>query len=165
MLNNGLPPLTSPHSEPVPEFHSPSYEASTSTEATSPSYDRKSIPRKREAPSYEAEGYAHHHASPQTPSQHSRQRMNSSTLMPPPLPPTHLDQDQILPSPVLSHLLSIGGPIYIHGFGTGPRWMMGNTTSYAKATLTIGRDDPRMNAISIGIVPMEKARALFMLYV
>jgi hypothetical protein len=42
--------------------------------------------------------------------------------------------------------------------------MMGQTTSYAKATMTIGRDDPRMTSISLGTVSMEKARTLMLFF-
>lgn len=156
--------MTSPHSEPGGEFHSPSNEGGSSTEATSPGFDRKLIPRKRDAPANDNEASVTYHASPRTPPSYQRLRRNSSTLMPPPLPPTHLDQEQVLPSPVLSHLLSSSTSIYIPGRVQDPRWMMGTTTSYGKATMTIGRDDPRMNAISIGLISMDRARSLFMFF-
>ena len=69
-----------------------------------------------------------------------------------------------MPSPILSHVSVNSASLYIHGYATGIRWMMGNTTSYAKASLAIGRDDPRMNAISIGLVLMDRARSLFMFF-
>jgi len=172
------PSHISPHTEQtIPDYQSPSiHDGGSSSDMTSPSFDRKGQGgRKREAPSeWDSDHHGHYsniHRSPSsthsvsTPSQqHSRPRINSTSLMPPPLPTAHLDQDQIMPSPILSHVSVNNAPIYIHGYATGPRWMMGNTTSYAKATLTIGRDDPRMNAINIGLVLMDRARSLFMFF-
>jgi hypothetical protein len=171
-----LLPAISPYPEVgTSDYQSPpNNDGASSSDMPSPSYSRRGQNRKREAPpDWEADqtaalnGGSFRSPSSTTSSStmpsslHQRIRTNSATLMPPPLPPAHLDQDQVMPSPTLTHVAVNNTPIYIHGYATGPRWMMGNTTSYAKATLNIGRDDPRMNAISIGLVVMDRARSLF----
>lgn len=153
----------------VPDYRSP--EGASTSDMPSPSYAKRGQVRKRESgPEWDPESTPYPNGtnlrspSSTTSSSYQRPRMNSTSLMPPPLPPGHVDQDQVMPSPILSHVSINNAPIYIHGYALGPRWMMGNTTSYAKATLTIGRDDPRMNAISIGLVAMDRAKALFVLF-
>ncbi|UZJ57239.1 hypothetical protein CBS101457_006559 [Exobasidium rhododendri] len=168
--------MQSPFTESgMPDNHSPSnQERGSSSDLTSPSVDRRSQTRKRDAPSdWDSDRrYVGHlsmpspsilHSGNSFPRQPSRFRADctSAMLPPPPLSMALVDQDQILPSPILSHVPVNTASIYINGYATGPRWMMGNTTNYANATLTIGRDDPRMNAISIGLVWMDRARALF----
>lgn len=132
----------------------------------SPGYERKLQNRKREVPA-EWEHDSNSYRSPasinsaSTPS-HLRSVSSATTYISPPAPQHALDQ--IMPSPVLSYVCSNQSTFYIQEYSTGIRWMMGNTTSYAKANLSIGRSDPRMNAISIGLVPMEKAKALFVFF-
>lgn len=162
---HGLPPLHSPHSEPLHEFQSPANDFNGSHDAFSPGYNRRFIHKKRESSTFDIDGLdAIHHASPQTPSQTGRARHNSAQLMPPPLPPIHLNPDQTLPSPVLSHFMSTDKPLHIHGLSNRPRWMMGMTTSYAKATPTIGASDPRFSVIRMGLIPMDRAKALFIFF-
>jgi hypothetical protein len=145
-------------------------DAASSSDLTSPSFGRRGSDRKREAPndwysqSIQSTSSSHSIHTP-TQQQHQRHKLDTATsLMPPPLPPAHLDSDQVMPSPILSHVSVNSAPIYIHGYATGPRWTMGNTSSYANATMTIGRDDPRMNSISIGLITMDRARSLFVFF-
>ncbi|KAK0532853.1 hypothetical protein OC835_003202 [Tilletia horrida] len=51
------------------------------------------------------------------------------------------------------------------GFEVGRvRWHVGAPSAYASPALHLGRDDPRLNAISLGLIPMEKARSLFVFF-
>lgn len=160
---NGLPPLNSPHSDPAHNFNSPGNDLNGSQDAPSPGFNRRLIQRKRESSSFETDSglAAHHHPSPQTPSQSGRVRNNSMQRMPPPLPPMTTNVDQTLPSPVLSHLMSISSPIYVPDMWVTPRWTSGQPTDYSKATSTIGASDPRFSVIRMGLITMEKAKALF----
>lgn len=161
---NGLPPLHSPRSDSVHDYHSPNHDLNGSHDTASPGYNRRfGLTRKRETSSFDADGMTahHHHPSPQTPSQSSRVRNNSAQLMPPPLPPMPLNADQTLPSPVLSHLMSFTSPVHVHDLSTTPRWMSGSPTCYSHAKLTIGASDPRFSVIKMGLIQNEKAKSLF----
>ncbi|KAE8251180.1 hypothetical protein A4X13_0g4113 [Tilletia indica] len=48
--------------------------------------------------------------------------------------------------------------------GGGIRWQVGPPSPYASPAIHLGRDDPRLNAMSLGLIPMEKARALFVFF-
>ena len=75
-----------------------------------------------------------------------------------------IGQDQAYPSPALLHVGATSAPFFLPQSGAVVRWTWGSSSDYAKANNAIGRDDPRLNAISMGVVPMERARALYQLF-
>ncbi|PWN38275.1 uncharacterized protein FA14DRAFT_24955 [Meira miltonrushii] len=157
---NGLPPLNSPHSDPpVHILNSPNHDLNGSHDAPSPGYNRRLLPRKRESSSFDVE--AHHHPSPQTPSQSGRVRSNSTQRMPPPLPPMTMNADQWVPPPMLSQLAYRRSPVYIPDLFATPRWTSAQPKNYSKATSTIGASDPRFSVIRMGLITMDKAKSLF----
>lgn len=83
-----------------------------------------------------------------------------------PPPPSDVFSGSQLPSPpLLSQLFALSSPsrpLVLPPKATSHRWATGQGT-YANANLLIGREDPRLNAISMGIVPMARARALMIL--
>ncbi|CAD6972546.1 unnamed protein product [Tilletia controversa] len=65
--------------------------------------------------------------------------------------------------------MGMRGAISGMGGGGGPeggrvRWHVGAPSPYASPAVHLGRDDPRLNAMSLGLIPMEKARALFVFF-
>lgn len=76
-------------------------------------------------------------------------------------PPLH-NIEQTSASPALLHVTSSTAPIYLPAMPAPPKWTFGMAQDYARPGV-IGRDDPRLNAISMGVVPMERARSLFVL--
>ncbi|KAK0566783.1 hypothetical protein OC861_003062 [Tilletia horrida] len=63
---------------------------------------------------------------------------------------------------------SVGLPSPVSAIGLGAegriRWQVGPQSPYATPALHLGRDDPRLNAMSLGLITMEKARALFVFF-
>ena len=68
------------------------------------------------------------------------------------------------PSYTLSQVLRSETPDRIASL-SATRWVMGGTEweNYARPAEHIGRDDPRLNALSMGLVPADRARQLFIL--
>ncbi|KDN43201.1 hypothetical protein K437DRAFT_154048 [Tilletiaria anomala UBC 951] len=71
----------------------------------------------------------------------------------------------IEPSYTLAQVLKSETPERVSSL-TSTRWIIGGKAweNYARPAEHVGRDDPRLNAVSMGLVPLERARQLFIFF-
>lgn len=112
-----------------------------------------------------AEGSDHKSPASARSNEDSRMRTGDDNHHAGPPPPSEIFASQIPSPPLLSQLFALSSPsrpLVLPPRATSHRWATGKGT-YANANMLIGREDPRLNAISMGIVPMARARALMVL--